>query len=68
MIPRAGECLSSRTPLRRLLIRLAPAKPPRWLTARMTWQCYGFLDWLTVRMQDLAMALEDTENEKARTP
>lgn len=57
-----GEgCINSQTLLRRILIRLSPKRPPRWLKARTVWRFYGFLDWLSWRMQDLAMVLEDEE-------
>lgn len=52
------RCANFRTPLRRLLVFLAPPKPPWWLTARMCWRAYGFLEWAAWRMQDVAMELE----------
>ncbi len=55
-------CATSQTPLRRLLVAACPPRPPRWLTARMAWRLYGFLGWASLRMQDLAMELEDAED------
>jgi hypothetical protein len=52
-------CVNSRTPLRRALTALAPARPPRWLTPRMAWAAYALLEWAAWRAQELAMELED---------
>lgn len=54
----------SKTPLRRFIIWLAPSKPTRWITPRQAWRVYSFLDWLALRTQDLAINLEDAQDEK----
>lgn len=54
-------CATSRTPLRRLIVRLFPGRPPWWLSSRTAWKLYGFLDWAACRAEDVALALEDEE-------
>ena len=58
-----GACLNSRTLVRRTLVRLAPSRPPAWLSARMLWRLYGFLEWAAWRVQDAALVLEDEERK-----
>lgn len=57
-------CANSQTLPRRVLVRIAGRRPAQWVSAAMIWRLYGFLEWASLRAQDLAMALED-DNDRS---
>lgn len=62
-----SQCASSQTLLRRLLVEHLPRKRIICLIpSRHYWKAYGFAEWLALRLQDIALNVEDHENENGQ--
>lgn len=62
--PREGASQASQTLIRRVIVERYPSSICRRIPSRWYWKAYSFAEWLSLRLQDLAMEVEDLETRK----